>query len=138
MEYNHRDESSDEKSKSGGEAIELIREIFTSKEIGSKINLQRKLFPSTAEEYFTPTKHDKNKRKHTFLQGAPARIEKRGENKLMLPFQQSITTGTRWRKLWELEERNAQTSFWCSDLTNKEIISVLKKYKKERRLISCY
>ena len=98
VEYNHRDESSDEQSESGGEAIELIREIFTPKETGTKINPQRKLFPSPAEKYFTPTKHDKNKRKHTFLQGAPARIEKRGENNLMLLFQQSITTGDKMAK----------------------------------------
>ena len=38
VEYNHRDESSDEQSESGGEAIELIREIFTPKETGTKIN----------------------------------------------------------------------------------------------------
>ena len=79
MEYNHRDESSDERSESGSEAIELIREIFTPKETGTKVNPQRKLFPSPAEEYFTPSKHDKCKRKHTFLQGAPARIKKRGK-----------------------------------------------------------
>jgi hypothetical protein len=98
VEYNHRDESGDEKSEDGGEAIELIREIFTPKETGTKVNPQRKLFPSPAEEYFTPSKHDKSKRKHTFLRGAPARIEKRGENKLNLPFQQSITTGDKMAK----------------------------------------
>ena len=98
VEYNHRDESGDEKSEDGGEAIELIREIFTPKETGTKVNPQRKLFPSPAEEYFTPSKHGKSKRKHTFLRGAPARIEKRGENKLHLPFQQSITTGDKMAK----------------------------------------
>ena len=60
IEYNHRDESSDEQSDNGGEAIEVIREIFTLKETGTKINPQRKLFPLPAEEYFTPQKHDKN------------------------------------------------------------------------------
>jgi hypothetical protein len=98
VEYNHRDDSGDEKSEISGETIEVIREIFTPKETGIKVNLQQKLFPSPAEKYFTPTKHDKNKRKHTFLQGAPARIEKRGENKLMLPFQQSITTSDKMAK----------------------------------------
>ena len=34
-EYNHREESSDEQSKIGGEAMEVIREIFTPKEIGT-------------------------------------------------------------------------------------------------------
>ena len=66
VEYNHRDESGDEQSEGGGEAIELIREIFTPKETGTKVNPQRKLFPSPAEEYFTPSKHDKCKRK-TYL-----------------------------------------------------------------------
>ena len=108
VEYNHRDESSDEQSESGGEAIELIREIFRPKETETKINPQRKLFPSPAEEYFTPTKHDKSKRKHPFLQGAPAEIEKRGENELMLPFQQSITTGNKMAKALDIggEERS--------------------------------
>jgi hypothetical protein len=76
VEYNHRDETSDEQSKIGGEAMEVIREIFTPKETGFKINPQTQLFTSPVEEYFTPKKHDRNKRKHTFLQGAPARIEK--------------------------------------------------------------
>jgi hypothetical protein len=62
VEYNHRDDNSDAQSKIGGEAIEVIRKIFTPKEAGTKVNLQRKLFPSPTEEYFTPTKHDKNKR----------------------------------------------------------------------------
>ena len=39
VEYNHRDESSDEQSESGGKAIELLKEIFTPKETGMKINL---------------------------------------------------------------------------------------------------
>jgi hypothetical protein len=98
VKYNHREESSDEQSEIGGEAIEVIREIFTPKKTGIKVNLQRQLFPSPAEEYFTPKKQDKNKRKHTFIQGAPAKIEKRGENKLMLPFKQSITTGDKMAK----------------------------------------
>jgi hypothetical protein len=56
---------------------EVIREIFTPKETRTKVNNPHKqLFPSPAEEYFTPKKHDRNKRKHTFLEGAPARIEK--------------------------------------------------------------
>jgi hypothetical protein len=93
VEYNPRDDRSDEQSKICGEAMEVIREILTPKKTGIKVNLQKKLFPSPAEEYFTPKKHDKSKRNHTFIQGAPARIEKRGENKLELPFQQSITTG---------------------------------------------
>jgi len=98
VEYNHRNESGDEESKNSCQAIEVIREIFTQKETGIKVNPQRNFFPSPAEEYFTPTKQSKNKRNHTFLQGAPARIEKRGENKLMLPFQQSITTGDKMAK----------------------------------------
>ena len=101
VEYNHREGSGDEQSVISVEAIEVISEIFTPKETGIKVNPQRILFPLPAEEYFTPKKHDKNKRKHTFPQGASARIEKRGENKLMLPFQQSITTGDKmanWRR----------------------------------------
>jgi hypothetical protein len=39
-----------------GEAIEVIREIFTPKESGIKVNPQRNLFSSPAEEYFTPKK----------------------------------------------------------------------------------
>jgi hypothetical protein len=99
VECNHREESDDEQSVISGEAIEVIRKIFTSKETGIKVNPQRKLFPSPAKEYFTPKKEDKNKRKHTFLQDAPARIEKRGENRLMLLFQQSITTGEKMAKV---------------------------------------
>jgi hypothetical protein len=94
----HSEDSGDEKSKIGGEEMEVKREIFTPKETGIKVNLQRQLFLSPAEEYFTPTKHDKNKRKHTFIQGAPARNKKRVENKLMLPFKQSITTGDEMAK----------------------------------------
>ena len=76
VEYNHRNESGDEESENNGQAIEVIREIFTPKETGIKVNTQRNSFPSSAEECFTPRKQDKNKRKHTFLQGAPTRIEK--------------------------------------------------------------
>ena len=101
-EYNHRDEIGDDQSVINGEAMEVIRKIFTPKETGIKVNPQRNLFPSPAEEYFTPRKQDKNKRKHTFLQGAPNRIEKRGENKLMLPFQQSISTGDKMAKALRL------------------------------------
>ena len=50
VDYNHREESGDEQSVISGEAIEVIREIFTPKETGIKVNLQRKLFPSPAEE----------------------------------------------------------------------------------------
>ena len=102
VEYNHRDDNSDEESVNSDQAIEVIREIFTPKETGIKVNPQRNLFSSPAEEYFTPRKQDKNKRKHTFLQGAPTRNEKRGENKLILPFQQSITTGDKMAKALEL------------------------------------
>jgi hypothetical protein len=98
VECNHREECGDEQSVISGEAIEVIWEIFTPKETGIKVNPQRNLFPSPAGEYFTPKTQDNNKRKHTFLQGAPARIEKRGKNKLMLPFQQSITTGEKLAK----------------------------------------
>jgi hypothetical protein len=64
VENNHREENSDEHSEIGGEAMEVIREIFTPKETGFKVNLQRQLFSSPAEEYFTPKKHNRNKRKH--------------------------------------------------------------------------
>ena len=50
VEYNHREESGDEQSAISGEAIEVIREIFTPKETGIKVNLQRKLFPLPVEE----------------------------------------------------------------------------------------
>jgi hypothetical protein len=54
--------SGDDKSVISGEAIKVIREIFTPKVTGYKVNLQQKLFSSPAEEYFTPKKQDKNKR----------------------------------------------------------------------------
>ena len=39
VEYNHRDESGDEESVNSGQAIEVIREIFTPKEFGIRLIL---------------------------------------------------------------------------------------------------
>ena len=38
VEYNHRDESGDEESENSGQAIEVIREIFTPKETRIKVS----------------------------------------------------------------------------------------------------
>jgi hypothetical protein len=63
-----------------------------------KVNSNKQLFFSSAEEYLTPREHEKGKRKYTFIQGAPATMEKRGENITRLPFEQSITAGDKMPK----------------------------------------
>ena len=45
----------------------------------------------------------------------------------------ALPLGTRWRKLWELEEKNALILFWCSDLMRMAIIPATKKYKKGKK-----
>ena len=64
VEYNHRDDNCDEQSEIGSEAIEVIREIFTPKETGIKVNPQRKLFPSPAAE---ERKERKKRKKNEIL-----------------------------------------------------------------------
>ena len=54
VEYDHRDKDGDNQSEEKGEAINIIRETITPKETGIKVNPNKHLFSSPAEECFTP------------------------------------------------------------------------------------
>ena len=127
VEYNHRNESGDEESENSGQTIEVIREIFTPKETGIKVNPQRNLFPSPAEEYFNPTKQSKK----TYI--SPRRSSQNWETRWK-QFDASIPAeyynwrqngegfGT-WRR-WKIKLHSGTATWWRP---------VTKKFKKAKK-----